>query len=486
MKYIQNKDNSGSCRMNSKGCCKVHEAPLNIYDWLCDVPESTEDTDFVEVQFKNTRKEFYLNSEKLDLKKGDIVVVEAQSAGHDIGTVVLTGRLVLLSMKKHRYKGGEPKQVYRIAKDYDIERWHYAQSREHETMIEARQITQRMDLDMKIGDVEYQGDGNKAIFYYIADGRVDFRQLIRVLADTFRVRIEMKQIGSRQEAGRIGGTGSCGRQLCCSAWMSNFVSVGTSAARYQDLSLNPQKLTGQCSKLKCCINFEVDTYVEATKTLPSRELKLETANAVYYHFKTDVFNRQITYSTARNAPVGLVTISADRVYEVVAMNKRNEKPDTLEYNSLKDKPSKRSADILSDNVLNRFDGEKRTRSRGKNAANERGRDTNGEKRNERSRSAARRGGARRGTPESPASRSNPPQQGARPSTNARREEDSRNTRREEESREGTENRARRDNRSRRGRRPNTEGRTASSRNEGSRSGVEKENKSDSRYTPRQD
>lgn len=222
-------------------------------------------------------------------------------------------------------------------------------------MIQSRQIASSLGLDMKIGDVEYQGDGNKAIFYYIADGRVDFRQLIRVLADTFHIRIEMKQIGARQEAGRIGGIGPCGRELCCSGWMSNFVSVNTNAARIQDLSLNPQKLTGMCGKLKCCMNYEVNAYVEAQRTLPSRDLVLETKKGKYFHFKTDNFGRMITYSASPNYPQDLITIPAKRAFDVIRMNEQGELPDTLDLNDDRKRAKEMPKDILSDNSLTRFD-----------------------------------------------------------------------------------------------------------------------------------
>lgn len=266
-------------------CCKAvgrQDRQLNTYDWLADVPGNAESTDLVEVQFKNTRKGYYHNVNNLDLKKGDIVAVEA-NPGHDIGVVTLTGRLVKLQLKKANLKSQDDiKRIYRIAKQVDLDKCKEAKSREHATMIQSRQIALDLGLKMKIGDVEYQGDGNKAIFYYIADERVDFRQLIKVLADTFHVRIEMKQIGARQEAGRIGGTGPCGRELCCATWMKNFVSVSTNAARYQDISLNPQKLAGMCAKLKCCLNYEVDNYVEASRKMPPRMLfcRLPMANSI--------------------------------------------------------------------------------------------------------------------------------------------------------------------------------------------------------------
>lgn len=329
---------------------------MSSYDWLSDIPEALQTSDLVEVQFKNTRKGYYLNSEKLDIFKGDTVAVES-STGHDIGQVTLTGKLAELAMKNHRFRPekGELQRVYRIARPEDLERWQEAKRREEPTMIQSRQIAASLGLEMKIGDVEYQGDGNKAIFYYIADGRVDFRQLIRVLADTFHVRIEMKQIGARQEAGRIGGIGPCGRQLCCASWMSSFSSVSTSAARVQDITMNPQKLTGQCGKIKCCMNFEVNTYAEAQRSLPPREVVLETDGESYYHFKSDHFQRQVTYSTVKGAPVRLVTIPADRAFEVIQMNKRGERPAALLPEEGTERRTPRTSDILADNSLTRFD-----------------------------------------------------------------------------------------------------------------------------------
>ena len=338
---------------------------MSSYDWLNDIPESLQSSDLVEVQFKNTRKGYYLNTERIDLYKGDIVAVES-TTGHDIGEVTLTGKLAELAMKNHRYRPdkGEFLHIYRVARPGDLERWEEAKRREEPTMIQARQIASSLGLDMKIGDVEYQGDGNKAIFYYIADGRVDFRQLIRVLADTFHVRIEMKQIGARQVAGRIGGIGPCGRQLCCPSWMTTFSSVSTGAARVQDITMNPQKLTGQCGKIKCCMNFEVNAYAEAQRSLPDREVVLETSSDSYYHFKTDHFQRQITYSTVRNAPVRLVTISAERAFEVISLNRRGERPEHLEADAGEERRSSRSSDILADNSLTRFDRERRGGRRG--------------------------------------------------------------------------------------------------------------------------
>jgi cell fate regulator YaaT (PSP1 superfamily) len=321
----------GGCCMTKGGCCKSSTQKLSTFDWMSDLPETQADTDFVEVQFKNTRKGYFLNSAKIPLQKGDVVAVES-SPGHDIGDVTLVGRLVLLQMKKYNVNPEkiEVRRVYRKAKETDLEKFQEAKGKEQETMIKARQIAENLKLNMKIGDVEFQGDGNKAIFYYIADERVDFRQLIKVFAETFRVRIEMKQIGARQEAGRIGGIGPCGRELCCSGWMTNFNSVSTSAARIQDISLNPQKLAGQCGKLKCCMNFELDTYVDASKGFPSKEIPVETMDNTYYHFKTDVFKGSMTYSTSQNFGANLVTVSARRAKEVIAMNKKGSKPDLLD------------------------------------------------------------------------------------------------------------------------------------------------------------
>ena len=363
--------NDNGCKMNINGCYHNSARKLSVYDWMCDLPDTVKDTDFVEVQFKNTRKGFYLNSTHIALKKGDMVAVES-TPGHDIGEVTLVGKLVLNQMQKSNinFEKFEIKRVYRKAKQTDIDKYNESKALEQDTMIRSRQIAERLGLNMKIGDVEYQGDGNKAIFYYIAEERVDFRQLIKVLADTFHVRIEMKQIGARQEAGRIGGIGPCGRELCCASWMSNFVSVSTSAARYQDISLNPQKLAGQCAKLKCCINFAASTYIDAQKDFPSKEIQLETLDATWYHFKTDVFKREMTYSSAPNMAANLVTISVDRAKEVIALNKNGEKPERLE---LKGDGGKEAAPIDFNNVvgqdsLTRFDKDKK---RNKNRNNRR-------------------------------------------------------------------------------------------------------------------
>ncbi|MBO5186673.1 MAG: hypothetical protein J6B91_06440 [Prevotella sp.] len=351
-----------------RGLCKDavgrQDRQHNTYDWLADVPGNTDDTDLVEVQFKHTRKGYYHNVNHLELKKGDIVAVEA-NPGHDIGVVTLTGRLVKLQLKKANLRSADDiKRIYRLARPVDMDKYREAKSREHETMIESRQIAKNLGLKMKIGDVEYQGDCNKAIFYYIADERVDFRQLIKVLAETFHVRIEMKQIGARQEAGRIGGTGPCGRELCCATWMKNFVSVNTNSARFQDISLNPQKLAGMCAKLKCCLNYEVDNYVEAGRRLPSKEVVLQTQDGDYYLFKSDILAGMVTYSTDKNVAANLEVISAERAKAVIEMNRRGEKPLSLQEDG-RQKENNRTVDLLANESISRFDKAKKKKKAGR-------------------------------------------------------------------------------------------------------------------------
>ena len=300
----------------------------------------------------------------MPLKKGDIVAVEA-SPGHDIGVVTLPGRLVKLQLKKANLKSGDDiKRIYRLARQIDMDKFHEAKAREHETMIESREIAAKLGLKMKIGDVEYQGDGQKAIFYYIADERVDFRQLIKDLAAAFHVRIEMKQIGARQEAGRIGGTGPCGRELCCATWMKNFVSVSTGAARFQDISLNPQKLAGMCAKLKCCLNYEVDDYIEHGKLLPSRDTILQTLDSDYFYFKADILAGLITYSTDKRIAANLETITAQRAKEIIEMNKHGEKPESLQPNDEQKKPEG-PVDLLAGDSITRFDKAKKKKKKKK-------------------------------------------------------------------------------------------------------------------------
>ncbi|MDE6513608.1 MAG: hypothetical protein K2L05_05425 [Muribaculaceae bacterium] len=349
---------------------------LQCHNWLEDVPGAMQQCNIVEVQFKNTRKGYYVNSLGLDVSKGDMVAVES-NPGHDIGRVTLTGPLVLIQMKRAGVRrDSELKRLFRLAKPADIEKYEESRDREEETMIRARKIADELGLNMKIGDVEFQGDGQKAIFYYIADERVDFRQLIKVLAETFKVRIEMRQIGARQEAGRIGGIGPCGRPLCCSTWISNFVSVSTGAARFQDLSLNPQKLAGQCAKLKCCLNFEVDAYIEAGRKLPPKDIHLETADTTWYFFKADIFKGEITYSTDRKIPANLTVIDRDRAWEIIQLNKAGEKPLNLRRDEEVEAEARanRKVDLLDQDNINRFDNKKKKKKKRKKPAQQKSND----------------------------------------------------------------------------------------------------------------
>ena len=318
----QDKTARGCPTSDRVGSC----AKLNVYDWLYDVKSTINTDGIVEVRFKNTRKDYYRNVNNLVLKPGDMVAVEA-SPGHDIGMVSLVGDLVLKQMKRHKATliDGELRKIYRTAKSVDIQKWEESINLEHPTMLKARKIAEDLKLNMKIGDVEFQGDKTKAIFYYIADERVDFRQLIKLYADTFRIRIEMRQIGARQEAARIGGIGPCGRELCCSSWISNFVSVTTNAARYQEISLNPQKLAGQCGKLKCCLNYELDCYIDAQKNFPPTNIPIETEKGNYNYLKADIFKGLYWYVRENNQPGGMMAVSVDKVKEIQRLNKSGKK-----------------------------------------------------------------------------------------------------------------------------------------------------------------
>ncbi len=369
------KDGCGAEGVEECGGCATHKVmgwrreprgKLYATNWLGDISTAA-DFPAVQVQFKNTRAGFYLNSSKLNLQIGDTVAVEAAN-GHDIGQVTMVGPLVRMQMAKAKMDPDnleELKKVFRKARTSDLERFNEARSKEHSTMIRSRAIAEELGLNMKIGDVEYQGDGGKAIFYYIADERVDFRKLIRILADEFKVRIEMKQIGARQETGRIGGIGPCGRPLCCSSWMTHFVSVGTGAARMQDLSMNPQKLAGQCAKLKCCLNFEIDAYAEATKQLPQKDAVLQTKDADYFLFKTDILTRTLTYSTDKRMGANLTVIPASRAFEIIALNKQGIKPDRLSEESGESEEKREYIDLTDQDALTRFDKAKKKKSRHK-------------------------------------------------------------------------------------------------------------------------
>ncbi len=338
---------------------------LNVHDWLDDAPASINATDIIEIRFKNTRKLFFRNVNSIKLKPGDIVAVEA-SPGHDIGIVSLTGELVLEQIRKNNNNVNldELKKIYRKAKQNDIEKWVQAMDLENKTMLRSRQITQDLNLEMKIGDVEYQGDKTKAIFYYIADERVDFRELIKLLAEEFKVRIEMKQIGARQEAGRIGGIGSCGRELCCATWMTNFVSVVTNSARHQELSLNPLKLAGQCSKLKCCLNYELDSYIDAQKDFPNKDIKLETEKGRAYHVKTDIYKGIMWYSFDSESSTGLIPIPVERVAEIINLNKTNIKVEELNdtVEAIEDKELDYN-NVVGQDSLTRFDDKYKSKKR---------------------------------------------------------------------------------------------------------------------------
>ena len=339
-----------------RGCCKLED-----YDWLQGVTQN-QFADICEVRFKNTRKGFYVNASNQSIKMGDMVIVEAQS-GHDLGIVTLEGPLVGRQM---RCKGLDPetvelKKIYRRAKQLDIEKWQEAIAREQETMIRARQIAVELGLEMKIGDVEFQGDGTKAIFYYIADGRVDFRQLIKVFAEEFRIRIEMKQIGARQEAGLIGGLGVCGRELCCANYITNFKSITTAAARCQDLSLNPQKLAGQCGKLKCCLNYEVATYMDAQARLPKVSEPLDFEDGLAYLVKTDILRGIMYFSYEKGSLANIYPLDASEVREIIKMNRNGVRPESLKTEPEPEIPEFITA--VGDDSITRFDTPKRKKNR---------------------------------------------------------------------------------------------------------------------------
>ena len=351
------------------GCCK-----LEVYDVLKGVSQE-QWNNYFEVRFKNTRKGIYENASGQSIKMGDLVVVEAQT-GHDLGIVTLEGPIVGRQMK---CRGIDPetqelRKIYRKARPFDIQRWQDAIAREEETMIRARELAANLGLEMKIGDVEFQGDGTKAIFYYIADGRVDFRQLIKDFAEEFHIRVEMKQIGARQEAGLIGGLGVCGRELCCANYITEFKSIATSAARVQDLSLNPQKLAGQCGKLKCCLNYEVAAYTDAQARLPRVSEPLEFEDGQAFLVKTDILAQRLFFSYEKGSLVNIYPLSADEVREIQDMNRRGEKPASLKQD-IAAAPEFVSA--VGDDAINRFDPEKKKKRRG-GGKNRRGRKQKGE------------------------------------------------------------------------------------------------------------
>jgi cell fate regulator YaaT (PSP1 superfamily) len=364
--------NNGTC--SSGGCNK-----LGVFDWLgnMDLPSGQTPYDIVEVRFKNSRKSFYRNSKDISLQVGDVIVVEA-SPGYDVGVISVIGELARIQVKKKApgLKSVEAKKIYRIANQEDIDKWSKAAELEKEVMYQSRTLAVNLNLNMKISDVEYQGDLTKATFYYTSEDRVDFRQLIKDMADTFKIRVEMRQIGSRQEAARLGGIGSCGRELCCSTWLTDFRSVSTSAARYQQLSLNPQKLAGQCGKLKCCLNFELDMYLDAIKSFPSIENKLYTEKGAAFHIKTDIFKRVMVYMYEGGGS-GMISLSPERVAEIREMNIKKLKPqDLVDYTKQQETVVVESeyANVDEQDNLNRFDntfkkGKKKRKPARPNAAN---------------------------------------------------------------------------------------------------------------------
>ena len=346
---------NGSCATG--GCDK-----LAVYDWLADVelPNGLSTYDILEIRFKNSRKGFYRNLKGLNLQVGDIVIVEA-SPGYDVGIVSIVGELARIQVRKKtsNFKAHEARKILRKANTQDVEKWKHARSLEQETMFKSRELASQLALEMKISDIEYQGDGNKATFYYTAEDRVDFRQLIKDLADEFKVRIEMKQIGMRQEAARLGGIGSCGRELCCATWLTDFRSVSTASARYQQLSLNPQKLAGQCGKLKCCLNYELDSYLEALKKFPSSDVKLQTEKGTAFHVKTDVFKEEMWYMISEKdseLPGQFVPLSPDRVKEIIKLNKDGKKPaDLKDFMMEIEEEEPDYTNVVGQDSLNRFE-----------------------------------------------------------------------------------------------------------------------------------
>ncbi|HDZ04514.1 hypothetical protein LCGC14_0079200 [marine sediment metagenome] len=365
--------NNGTC--GTDGCNK-----LTVFDWLSNMslPNGERPFDFVEVRFKNSRKEFFQNTENLSLSIGDIVATQAES-GHDIGMVTLTGELVRVQMKrkKESFTDKDAPKVYRKASQKDIDIWQKCRDREEEIKKRAREIAIILKLQMKISDVEFQGDGSKATFYYTADERVDFRQLIKDMAKAFGIRIEMRQIGYRQEAQRLGGIGSCGRELCCSTWLTDFRSVSTSAARYQQLSLNPQKLAGQCGKLKCCLNYELDVYLDALKDFPSQETKLFTDKGLAFCQKTDIFKEMLWFSYKED-PGNWHVLSKDQVNEILDKNKKKEKVASLEMYAMEIVVEEKVVfeNVVGQDSLTRFDKPKGSVNKNKNKNRNRNRNKN--------------------------------------------------------------------------------------------------------------
>jgi len=359
--------NNGAC--STGGCHK-----LNVFDWLANMENMAgEKIALVEVRFKHTRKEFYQNDLGLQLVQGDVVAVEG-APGHDIGVVSLSGPLVKLQLQRLKQPEQGLKKVFRKASPNDVDRWKEAMDKEDVFRLKAREAAAELRLKMKISDVECQGDGSKATFYYTAEDRIDFRELIKILARDLRVKIEMRQIGLRQEAARLGGIGVCGRELCCSSWLRDFRTVSTAAARYQQLSINPQKLAGQCGKLKCCLNYELDSYMDALKGFPSNNIKLKTKQGMAFHQKTDIFRKVIFYSYSERPDIFL-PLPLQRVQEIIEMNKKGEMPENLEEWVLvqpkEDESVPTFSNVIEEGALDRFDGQKGRRKTGRKSGRRR-------------------------------------------------------------------------------------------------------------------
>lgn len=351
-----------NCTFSAKGCCNK----LDVYDWLADINDPLSQSRYVEVRFKNTRKGIYENNLDLPLQVGDIVAVES-SPGHDIGIVSAIGQIACYQMRKQKnLRLADVKKIYRKARANDIKKWQEAIALERPTMLRTRELAEELNLSMKIGDTEFQGDKTKAIFYYIAEERVDFRELIKRMAEEFHIRIEMKQIGARQEAGRIGGIGPCGRELCCTTWMSDFNSVSTTSARLQELTLNPQKLAGQCSKLKCCLNYELGVYLDARKDFPENASVLRTKEGDAHHIKNDIFKRQMYYEVRINDIPTVKILDVDTVKNIVEQNKKGILPENVFEMEKTGSRSISYTDELNSESITRFDKAKKPKSKNRN------------------------------------------------------------------------------------------------------------------------
>ena len=364
--------NAPGCK--SKGACSTGNCgKMPVFNWLSNMslPAGQAPFNILEVRFKNGRKEFFKNKNNLNIHMGDNVAVQGTS-GHDIGVVSLKGELVRLQMRKKNIKvdSEKIKTLYRHASELDLEKWETARGREKETMYRAREIATNLKLNMKIGDVEFQGDNTKAIFYYTSEGRIDFRDLIKQMAEVFKIRIEMRQIGVRQEAQRMGGIGSCGRELCCSTWLNDFRSVSTSAARYQQLSLNPQKLAGQCGKLKCCLNYELDMYVEAIRDFPKSNVRLKTKKGEAFMQKMDIFRRKMWYSYSSD-PSNFIELSLEKVQEIISQNRNGKQPESLEMymQTFVEQPKFDYENVVGQDSITRFDTKKGSKRSNKKHAN---------------------------------------------------------------------------------------------------------------------